>query len=451
MRSKGRDAMRKHVHYLVARLRRDWQVTRQRGSWLINVALVIVALLGVPLFLAGLSWLLDVSSLRLIDILAVPIAIGAAVPLLNWLQQKRELDVEQQSAQDKALHAYLSAMSDLMINHRLRAPKPEDEVHTAAKPLGQDVEPSNEDVRAVARARTLTALSRLDAGRKRSVLQFLYESGLINRGEVIVDLRGADLSDANLSLADLSAANLHRADLKGADLSDTDLSAANLLKADLRGADLTAAVLTGAHMHKADLREADLTEANLREADLTGAHMSAAILSKDKLKDADLRGAHLNATDLSAADLSKDDLRGADLSAANLHRADLSGADLRGADLSAAILSKSDLRGADVRGANLIEANLIDADLYEANLGDADLDSINLHRANLCRVDLHKASLDGANLRDANLRDATGVTNELLDEAESLEGATMPNGQKYEDKLKYKDRYGGDIKNSGPS
>ena len=71
--------MRKHVHYVVTRLRRDWQVTRQKGSWLINVALVIAALLSVPLFLAGLSWLLDVSSLRLIDILAVPIAIGAAV------------------------------------------------------------------------------------------------------------------------------------------------------------------------------------------------------------------------------------------------------------------------------------------------------------------------------------------------------------------------------------
>jgi hypothetical protein len=49
------------------------------------------------------------------------------------------------------------------------------------------------------------------------------------------------------------------------------------------------------------------------------------------------------------------------------------------------------------------------------------------------------------------LRDATGVTNGLLEEAESLEGATMPNGQKYEDKLKYKDRHGEDVKNSGLS
>jgi len=79
MLSKGKDAMRKHVYHLVARLRRNWQVTRQKRSWLINVALVTAALLGVPLLLVGISRLLEVSSLRLIDILAVPIAIGAAV------------------------------------------------------------------------------------------------------------------------------------------------------------------------------------------------------------------------------------------------------------------------------------------------------------------------------------------------------------------------------------
>ncbi len=56
-----------------------------------------------------------------------------------------------------------------------------------------------------------------------------------------------------------------------------------------------------------------------------------------------------------------------------------------------------------------------------------------------------------ADLSGANLSEALGITNEELEQqAESLEGATMPNGQKYEDWLKSKGR-GEDGENSGPS
>ncbi len=55
-----------------------------------------------------------------------------------------------------------------------------------------------------------------------------------------------------------------------------------------------------------------------------------------------------------------------------------------------------------------------------------------------------------ADLREANLSGAEGITKEQLDQAESLEGATMPNWQKYEDWLKSKGS-GEDRENSGPS
>jgi uncharacterized protein YjbI with pentapeptide repeats len=45
------------------------------------------------------------------------------------------------------------------------------------------------------------------------------------------------------------------------------------------------------------------------------------------------------------------------------------------------------------------------------------------------------ADLSGADLSHAYLKDAT-VKEEQLEQAECLEGATMPNGQKYEDWLK---------------
>ena len=54
----------------------------------------------------------------------------------------------------------------------------------------------------------------------------------------LANLRGADLSGANLRGADLRGANLRGADLRLANLRDADLSGANLRGADLRGADL---------------------------------------------------------------------------------------------------------------------------------------------------------------------------------------------------------------------
>ncbi len=67
------------------------------------------------------------------------------------------------------------------------------------------------------------------------------------------DLRGADLSNANLRGADLRGADLSNANLRGADLSN-----ANLSDADLRGADLRSAGLRGANLNDADLRGANL-------------------------------------------------------------------------------------------------------------------------------------------------------------------------------------------------
>ena len=56
------------------------------------------------------------------------------------------------------------------------------------------------------------------------------------------DLRGADLSDANLSFANLRGANLSDANLRCANLSRADLSDADLRGADLRGADINCSV-----------------------------------------------------------------------------------------------------------------------------------------------------------------------------------------------------------------
>ena len=73
-------------------------------------------------------------------------------------QNDRELAADKE--REDLLQAYLDRMSDLLLNDHLRTSHPSDEV------------------RYIARARTLTVLSRLDGGCRSSLLLFLYESEL---------------------------------------------------------------------------------------------------------------------------------------------------------------------------------------------------------------------------------------------------------------------------------
>jgi uncharacterized protein YjbI with pentapeptide repeats len=159
----------------------------------------------------------------------------------------------------------------------------------------------------------------------------------------------------------------------------------------------------------------------------------------------------LHGADLSDADLS--DSR--DLSGANLVDTYLSGASLIDADLSSASLIDADLSHADLRYADLSDADLSDAVLRYAvlryaYLGDAVLSGAELGGADLSGADLSDADLSDAYLGEANLIGAKGVTNEQLRAARFLEGATMPNGQKYEEWLKSKDQ-GENKKSDGSS
>jgi len=244
-------------------------------------------------------------------LLIVPVAVAlvtvVGTVVFSWQQEHRqnrieeqraqsERQIEEQRAQDAALQVYLDQMSSLLLDKD--------------RPLRQSKEGS--EVRILARARTLTVLTRLESRlgnsqlgtpsyfRKGSVLQFLYESRLIEQGSnegqpipAIISLTGADLSGvqmtgridlsgADLSDADLSDANLSDANLQHADLSKARLSGANLSDADLSGANLSIAELSKSNLSRADLSEARLSEADLSDADLSGAVLSDAKASTDE-------------------------------------------------------------------------------------------------------------------------------------------------------------------------
>lgn len=136
----------------------------------------------------------------------------------------------------------------------------------------------------------------------------------------------ADLSDANLSGANLYGVDLRRANLYGANLCMVDLRRANLHDTNLGMADLYRAGLYGANLCRADLHRADLRGVDLRRADLSGVDLCRA-----DLNDANLSGANLSDANMSDANLS-----GANINDANINNANLSGVNLSGANLSGA-------------------------------------------------------------------------------------------------------------------
>jgi hypothetical protein len=166
-------------------------------------------------------------------------------------QESREL--EAQRAHEAALQNYVEQVGTLLIEQQ---------------PLREAS--SRDNLSTVVRAQTLTVLQGLDPDRKRTLLQFLYESELIYNKSVVKDkrkrvvrLRSADLSGASLFMANLPLANLHGTNLRNADLRDAYLRRADLSGANLRGADLRGADLRDANLYRVDLRDA-----NLRNADL---------------------------------------------------------------------------------------------------------------------------------------------------------------------------------------
>jgi Pentapeptide repeats (8 copies) len=166
-----------------------------------------------------------------LQLLFVPVVLAIAGFWLNHLQRSREdrianrqkkidQDIATDNQRENALQEYINKMSDLLLNGDL------------------DVLKTQDKIRKIARARTLTVLLRLDGRRKRSILRFLSESGFLSKDNLIVSLVGADLSEADLSRAFLKKTDLRKTNLSKADLSGADLSEADLSEADLSGANL---------------------------------------------------------------------------------------------------------------------------------------------------------------------------------------------------------------------
>ena len=313
---------------------------------------------------------------QFLDLLIVPLALAIIGFGFAAQQQVRQTQIEEQRAQNAALQAYLDQMNPLILEEGLLGSKEGEAVFTLAK------------------ARTTTVLAQLDGVHNQAVTRFLSDSGLLRK-------------PALLAKADLQDAKLHKAVLQNANLADTNLKGAHLTDAVLVNADFSTEEKVGGTT-TADLTKADLSRATLLEANLSGCP-----LKKATLTDANLQSADLNSADL--------------------HRADLSHAALQSADLSIAE-STPNLEDQPLWVLKKLGTNLTDANLSHAALQHANLSGAVLTNADLTNTDLTNTNLTNAYLSDADLSEARGWTKEQLIYTVSLEGATMPDGQRLKSK-----------------
>ena len=193
--------------------------------------------------------------------------------------------------------------------------------------------------------------------------------------------------------------------------SETSYVFSNFTNATLTKADFTSANLLGTAFTNANLSEASLGEANVQDADFTNANLSGAWLMKVKnLTDTQLRSAS-DITKIYIDNISKFNLSGLNMSGAYLRDANVQDANFTNANLSGA-----DLHDANVQDANFTNANLSGASLWEVkNLTDTQLRSasditkihiVNVSKFNLSGLNMSGAWLHGANAQDANFTNA---------------------------------------------
>ena len=153
-------------------------------------------------------------------------------------------------------------MTDLLLDKKLRT-----------KP--------SKDVRAIARARTLSLLQKLkgDGLSKGALIPFLYEANLILGSRSVLSLNGADLSEVDLRNAILPSINLEGSSIMRGQFQGTHLECANLISSYLDNAKLSGALLTGTKLNKAYLLKTDFSGADLRNS-----IFKDAVVLEDQLK-----------------------------------------------------------------------------------------------------------------------------------------------------------------------
>lgn len=333
--------------------------------------------------------------------------------IANEKQHQSDTLIAQDQQQEAALQTYLDRMSDLLLNQNLRSSKPGDEV------------------RIVARSRTLTVLSQLNAARKSAVITFLYEAGLISGNNIVISLANANLVGVTfqgdtLIGTDLSGANLEGANLQYTDLFNVNFNSANLIDANLANSELINIQFEETQLNNSDLSNIFLFHSDLSHASLDNVNLTEALLLDVNMFNSNLENVNLiNSTlvniDFTFSYMINSKLNSALLSGCKLIHSYLSGADFENTNLLADGVKFLNTTTGYVDGVTFPISDGSQSYFFDNPFFQIKPSMLYIHHQPI-DTDLLLADLTHANLSRAK------VTNAQLAKAASLKGATMPDG-----------------------
>lgn len=229
-----------------------------------------------------------------LQLLIIPAVLAGSALIFNAQNTQTQFNIAADSQREATLQTYIDHMSELLLDEQLRNSE------------------DRSEIRSVARTRTILTLRQLDGERKALLIQFLYESGLIQNTNTIINLRNTDFRGMPRGPR-IDRDETNSVDLSGTDFSGVVFAEANFASTYLRNADFSNAYLSGTDFGSADLRNANFSGANLSGANLSDANLTGANLSG-----VDLTGASLINTNFHMADFSNADLDNADLTKADI-------------------------------------------------------------------------------------------------------------------------------------
>lgn len=203
-----------------------------------------------------------------LKLIIIPLSLG----FLAWIYKEAEKSIakknEEERSKNETIDSFFTIMSELLMEHKLtNNPRVE--------------------VKAMAKTRINIALNQLDGVRKGTLLQFLYESDLINHNPEI-KLLGANFNDIILDhivlgSAEIRGAYFKKASIKDANLNGIILNSSNLEKANLSGSQVENADFGYTNLKKCKLKNMDLTMVDFEGANLTKANLKGSIIRQSQL------------------------------------------------------------------------------------------------------------------------------------------------------------------------
>lgn len=203
-----------------------------------------------------------------LDLLIVPVSIG----VVGWIYKEYEKSKEERRIKEDKyndiLDSYFKNISDLILNSNLTKNK------------------KNKKSKKIARTRTIIALEELDGERKGQILQFLRETkllkkidilganfsegdfeGLVLRNQIIkgVNFKNSNFDNSYLDGTQFISCDLDSCSFSNSSLKNVDFNYSKLNNSTIRNTDVTTVKFEGAELNNVDLRSTNILPSQFKE------------------------------------------------------------------------------------------------------------------------------------------------------------------------------------------